>query len=479
MHRCLLIQEVLRIICTHVGTLPRRNLLAVALVCRHFFDPSMDSLWHEVPTFPSVLKWLPSDIWRVPLTHRGIAGAALARAITPADLGRFKIYAHRVRVFINFVQIPADIYQALNFAFKGQPIFPNLVEFNQNSDGISYIGMLLGPCIRKIALSLTSNPAQTSLLPLLGGKYPALARFILKTEYNPDLGRQINHVLLELARADVKFGDTFSPVPNCPNFPVLQKLSVTANSLTLCINLLRAATNCPLQRFIFHLYEEPAPDWHNLFSALAKSCNKVTLKMIFTSDSRAADEWETPGTTDQLRPLLLFTNLTHVYFTTRYGFNVDDTFMREMAAAWPRLQNLDIGPAKMHQPLEQQRLTLQGLVPLANLCPELRGLEVHVNATHLCFNHVNLGFNSSSSRVEYITVGCSPIGQSSVPWVVAYLLEVFPRLCKIHWTGPGNDEEDEERLAYPKRWQEVMNHLAAYRHIRGHQQDDLHCDMCN
>ncbi|KAF8887124.1 hypothetical protein BD779DRAFT_1722443, partial [Infundibulicybe gibba] len=518
MHRCLFIQEVLRMICMHVGTYLRRNLLAVALVCRHFFDPSMDCFWLEIPSLLPVLGCLPPDIWRTPLTHRRIADAALTRAITPADLGRFKIYAHRVQVFINFVQIPASIYQALSFALQGQPMFPNLVKFRQKPDCIPYISMFLGPCVRKIALSLISDPAQISLLPLLGEKYPALVEFSLATEYNLDIGRQMNHILprwaqlrklviphlpeeslrvvaslphlldLALIRADNVFGDTFSPAPGDSIFPVLQTLSITANSLTLCVNLLRAAINCPLRDFMFHLYEGPVFGWHDLFSALAESCSKATLKTIITSDSGVVDEWETPGTTDQLRPLLSFTNLTNVHLATRYGYNIDDAFMHEMATAWSHLRHLGIGPMGVPQPIEQQRLTLQGLTPLADLCPDLQSVEVQINATHLCFNscfnRINLDSSPSSSRVEYITVDHSPISKPSVPWAAAYLMAVFPRLRKITWVGEldhddddDDEAEDEERLAYPKRWREVMDHLAAYGCMRG--QNNSYCSTCD
>ncbi|KAF8868198.1 hypothetical protein BD779DRAFT_1684536 [Infundibulicybe gibba] len=61
----------------------------MALMCRHFFDTSVDCLWRRVPSLFLVLSCLPSNIWRAPLTFGGIANATLARAIVPADLERF------------------------------------------------------------------------------------------------------------------------------------------------------------------------------------------------------------------------------------------------------------------------------------------------------------------------------------------------------------------------------------------------------
>ncbi|KAF8887130.1 hypothetical protein BD779DRAFT_530230 [Infundibulicybe gibba] len=522
MHRCLLIQEVLRIICTHVGTScprPRRDLLAMALTCRHFFDVSMDQLWHEVPNLHPVLTCLPSDVWRTPLAT--IVGFVIitrpVRAITPADLERFKIYAHRVRVFQDrALGILDDVYQALDFAFQGQPTFPNLIELNQtlSLEGVPSpnITMLLGPRIRRISLGLeASDPDQTSLLPLLGKKYPALVQFILQANYNPDIGCQINRALsgwdqlqtltvphlseesfrivaglphllsLVLNRANSRFGDTFSPISGQPVFPVLRKLSVRANTLALCANLLRAATNCPLEDFTFYPTEASAPlDWHDLFSALAESCNKATLTSIRAGDTGIPDEQVEAllaGTTDQLRPLLLFTNLTHVNLGTCYGFNVDDAFIREMATAWPHLRCLDIGTTEMCRPIEQQpQLTLQGLAPLARFCPDLEDLSVYIDATHLCSNHIDLGSSPSDSQVKSLEVYRSPISQSSVPWAASFLSAIFPRLRYVDCDDQLRDGE--ERVAYPGRWLEVTNHLAAYRHARGHQQDNA-CKTCN
>ncbi|KAF8887126.1 hypothetical protein BD779DRAFT_1672888 [Infundibulicybe gibba] len=490
----------------------------MALVCRHFFNAPMDCLWHEVPDLLYVLRCLPSDVWKAPLTYYGIESAVLARAIAPIDLERFRtLYAHRVQVSQRSIvqpEVPADVYQALSFAFQGQPIFPNLVELGQTGPGgfSHYISMLLGPRIRKIALSL-DGPAQTSLLPMLGEKYPALIQFTLHADYNPDIGRWMNHILPEwtqlqsltvphlpeeslrvvaglphlldlvLSRANSNFGDTFSPIFGQPVFPVLRKLFVRADTPTLCVNLLRAATNCPLEEFIFHLAEAFTPlDWHDLFSALAESCDKATLTRIHAGDIETlGEQLEAPPaeTTDQLRPLLLFTNLTYVNLGTCYGFGIGDTFIREMAIAWPHLQYLDIGTIGMSQELTEQQpqLTLQGLAPLVEFCPDLVDLTIDVNATHFCFNHVSLGSSPSNSRVQFLDVHHSSIGQSSVAWVAAYLSRTFPRLRSIDWDS--GSEEDEERLAYPKRWQEVMNYLVACRHMRGHQRDDLCCVTCD
>ncbi|KAF8887127.1 hypothetical protein BD779DRAFT_530149 [Infundibulicybe gibba] len=366
MHRCLLIQEVLHLICADVSTYPCPDLLALALVCRRFFDASMDHFWRSVPGLLPVLWCLPASIWRAPLTRRGIENAVLTRAIIPADLKRFKtIYAHRAQDSgNNLFRIPADVHQALGFAFQSQPIFPNLVGLTYCCwEGFPYnIGMLLGPRIDAIELRFgDSKLAKMSTLPMLSEKCPALLHFILHTDYSPEIGRQMNHVLpgwtqlrtlivphlpeeslrvvaglphllkLSLTQVDSKFGDTFSPISSQPVFPILRELYITADTPTLCINLLKVATNCPLEKFALE-YEESTLDWYNIFSALAGLYNKATLKNISVEDNDL-QESGAPRTAGQLRPLLSFTNLTHVQLRTCYGLDIDNAFLHEMAIA--------------------------------------------------------------------------------------------------------------------------------------------------
>ncbi|KAF8895643.1 hypothetical protein BD779DRAFT_1434436, partial [Infundibulicybe gibba] len=176
---------------------------------------------------------------------------------------------------------------------------------------------------------------------------------------------------------------------------------------------------------------------------------------------------------DELRLLLPFTNLTHQVLETRFGFDIDDAFVHEMAAAWPYIHTLNIGVTEISQPFEPQRLTLQGLAPLADLCPDLRDLTVHVNGSHICSNHFDM-CSGSESRVERLDVGYSSISETSVPWAAAYLSAVFPKLRELDFWDYGGLEEP----GSARRWLEVRNHLVAYRHVSGCGRNDSHCSEC-
>ncbi|KAF8887191.1 hypothetical protein BD779DRAFT_534420 [Infundibulicybe gibba] len=505
MHRCLLIPEILRIICVHISSHHQScDLHGVVLVCRSFYNASLDLLWRDIAGLFPLLRTLPSDIWSGPLSPHEVV---LARAITPSDLERFKAHAHHVQVYSDhYIDVPIAIYQALSFHFHDQPILPNLVEMvwtDEEQEIFPYISMFLAPCIRKMELGMSNSSVQNSLLSTLGMKCPSMTHFELDAmDYYPDMGRQVESLLsqwhqletliihglpqeslrivaalphlrnLTIFNAD-NYSDAFSPTPGTNVFPALQDLLITANSAILPINLLRATTSCSLKKFTLSLFGLASPGWHDLFTTLAESCNKATLTTIRINESEV-DHEQGPGTTDELRLLFPFTNLTHLILETCVGFDIDDAFVHEMAAAWSCIHTLNIGATEIPQPSEPRKLTLQGLAPLAELCPNLRKLTVHVNVAHMCSNHFDV-CSTSKSRVEHLNVGYSPVSQTSVPWAAAYLSAIFPKLRELDYS---NDYRGRERSANPDRWLDVHHHLVAYRHVSGHRRNDSHCSNC-
>ncbi|KAF8867591.1 hypothetical protein BD779DRAFT_1483164 [Infundibulicybe gibba] len=512
MHHCLLIPEILQVICAHLRGISRiqdwrRNLQAVALVCRNFHNATLDFLWYRIGGLLPLLRTLPSDVWSGPLTRHE---AALARAITASDLERFRARARLVQSYYDseYINVPIAIYQALSFHFHDQPIFPNLLFLESSrSEILPYLPMFLVPSICQVQLSISSDSIQNSPLPILGNRCPSLVHFELSTpDCYPNIGQQMKSILSQwgqletlvirylpeeslqivaalphlcdftLSHVDDDYGNTFSPTPGTDVFPALQRLTITASSPTLCVNLLKAATNCPLEDFTLFLFGLDPPVWRDLFATLAGLCGKGALTAIYIDDLVSQYDEQNPGTADELRLLFPLTGLTYLVLETCCGFDVDDAFMYEVAAAWPRIGTLSIGTTGTFQRFEPQRLTLHGLVPLAELCPNLQSLGVHVNVAHICSNHLytRLGSNSKS-RVRYLNVSRSPIPRKSVPWAAAYLSAIFPELREVEYN---DDYGDSEQPAYPDRWSDIENHLAAYHYMSGHRKNDLHCFDC-
>ncbi|KAF8887143.1 hypothetical protein BD779DRAFT_1470859 [Infundibulicybe gibba] len=412
MHHSLLIPEILQTICSHIDIdnyqWRGRDLLAMALVCRGFSKTFLDQLWLKIDSLYPLLTKMPPDIWSGPLARHHIE---LARAITPSDLEGFKAYANRVRFYYGSWAHDDELGRQMKSLLSQWSQLETLAVHHLPEESLRIVASL-----------------------------PRLRGLTLSDDYE----------------------DTFTPTPGTKVFPALQDLSIAANSPILCINLLKAAANCPLKTFTFELFRESSPpDWRDLFTALADSCDKGTLTTISISD---AVHWRLegqhgPNTADELRLLFPFTNLIDVSLDTRYGFDIDDAFVHEMAAAWPRLHALSIEALRVGQPLESQRLTLHGLVPLALLCPELRTLKVLVNAAHMCSSHFDL-CPGSESCVDLLSVGRSPISEVSVPCIAAFLSVLFPKLRCVR----ANIYEDDckaEELEYQVRWSKVQKHLVA------------------
>jgi hypothetical protein len=69
MHRCLQISEILGHICRYLYPQwivkgRRVDLLAFALVCKAFLEPSLGVLWETDGSFARLIKTFPTDAWR-------------------------------------------------------------------------------------------------------------------------------------------------------------------------------------------------------------------------------------------------------------------------------------------------------------------------------------------------------------------------------------------------------------------------------
>jgi hypothetical protein len=67
MHKCLTIQELVRLIIDFCidGELKtdRHTLLAIASTCRTFEEPALNRLWYKLESLQPLFKCLPQDAW--------------------------------------------------------------------------------------------------------------------------------------------------------------------------------------------------------------------------------------------------------------------------------------------------------------------------------------------------------------------------------------------------------------------------------
>ncbi|KAL1744748.1 hypothetical protein HDZ31DRAFT_11779, partial [Schizophyllum fasciatum] len=132
-----------------------------------------------------------------------------------------------------------------------------------------------------------------------------------------------------------------------------------------------------------------------------------------------------------IRPLLAFTNLTHVDVRVLYAPDPTDSELRALAQSWPRIRHLDLLPAFEWARYETPRATLWGLVPFAEFCLELRRLHLYVDACSPTRYAGKPGGGAACRALRALHVGGSPIAHATI--VAAFLSDIFPALRAIRY----------------------------------------------
>jgi hypothetical protein len=66
MHRCLLIPEIVCLVCLELrNEHPDASLAAFAQTCLVFSEPALNALWYELYDLQPLVKCMPRDLWEV------------------------------------------------------------------------------------------------------------------------------------------------------------------------------------------------------------------------------------------------------------------------------------------------------------------------------------------------------------------------------------------------------------------------------
>ncbi|KAJ3573101.1 hypothetical protein NP233_g2647 [Leucocoprinus birnbaumii] len=187
------------------------------------------------------------------------------------------------------------------------------------------------------------------------------------------------------------------------------------------------------------------------------------------------DELPTPipkytTTLSTLSPLLDFINLAELSIMVETRFSLDDDDARQMARAWPKLKQLELGYCGGGWGREGKTFTLEGLRAFARYCPGLEELGVSVTITSSQLaptipdveRDVDLrrtgAVGGSSSRgdetgacchkLRYLDLGDS-VYFGEPERVAQCLLDIFPSLSRVY--GPSMAMSPE----WEKKWMRV------------------------
>lgn len=141
-----------------------------------------------------------------------------------------------------------------------------------------------------------------------------------------------------------------------------------------------------------------------------------------------------------------------------------------MANAWPKLTHLWLDPAGQW-PIPS-RITLEGLLPLAEKCTELCTLGISMNTT-VSIPRNGVAVRPGKGRVNYqlkaLMVGNSHI--TSPNDIAVFLSDIFPNLKRIDsWLECTREEE-----IHRDRWNEVAKLIQYFTRVRMQERNWMQC----
>ncbi|KAH7921197.1 hypothetical protein BV22DRAFT_1198366 [Leucogyrophana mollusca] len=496
MHHCLRVAEILTIIFSHL----RRDLRALAFLartCRTFQGPASDILWADVRRLTPLVKCLPEDLWSVgppgvPTNMRAfpLRGQVLfLRPMVLKDWIIFRRYSQRVRN-LEISSANAAIFRALCNPPDPSYLFPGLLSLRWSNkatqqDAIPFLRSLIKPTL--LSISLPARIYRQIDVTSLGLLCPNIQCILLGEDpdgegyLTADVGSRMirqcqtlkrfdcfstisDETLLQLACLPALESLSFTPsnttsfghLKGLPQaFPALRELTVVAHVFVPFMAFLESVDLALITlniRGTAAFGNTGIPD--NLFAMLPSQCRRDTLSSIHISD-----EWQPrmdllTYDPEYLRPLSAFKNLTSLVIRTTRSLLLNDDNLKELALAWPRLENLQL--VSSHSWRVQPSITLPGLLPLLEHCPRLASLAILVDTTTTPAKASQLpGKGIRNTLLTEINVDRSRI--SSPVFVAAFLSDILPNLRRIRAI---------RAITRGRPWREVERMLSAFAMVR-------------
>ncbi|KAJ7634540.1 hypothetical protein FB45DRAFT_469181, partial [Roridomyces roridus] len=265
------------------------------------------------------------------------------------------------------------------------------------------------------------------------------------------LSRLSTLVSLELVWADIRF----SGPPNDPTqslgapFPALRTLKLSNTSPEFILDFLSTLPpQCPLQSFHAGIQSLANHDLGAVYAALSTHLSPLALrKLQIVSDFRRRRS-HTFAHPNEIAPLYLFRNLTHLRLEPPTAFDLDDAMALDFARSWPNLISLVLNSG---QPF---KTTLGCLRGFAEHCQGLSHLDINLDASVV---PLPLESRISQNSLIVLGVGASPIDDPQA--VSAFLSVLFPSLGEIdtssRWGYYVTEDEESEGESHRKKWGEV------------------------
>ncbi|KAJ7141796.1 hypothetical protein C8R43DRAFT_954755 [Mycena crocata] len=332
MHCTLKTLEIVEPICEQTGTcrywtdfLPASkggssDLPALARTSTALLNPALDELWRHQDTIVNLLKCMPADLWDI----RDIEVPGKNAFIQP----------------LRQLDINSAFLEALSVCLPGNWIFPNLQALQWGagpSEAFHHVRLFLTPRLSHLYIHSFETVSHLCILLDLSVKYPLLINVhirVFPNAWNSYIGLY-----------------PFSYAGCCASHLLRSPLS-----------------SCRLAEFVLDRADDTIldPDDNSdpptaatsaqFYSTLAQHVSHSALRIL----TREADftyplvdatpDLQLSCTVDvsTIRPLFFFANLVTVNLSHSVGFNLDDVAVRDIARAWPRIEDLTLQARGYH-----------------------------------------------------------------------------------------------------------------------------------
>lgn len=250
-------------------------------------------------------------------------------------------------------------------------------------------------------------------------------------------------------------------LPISPGFRALKQLCIDMDSVEHLPSFMKHVSSDALWFVQIALDKLPTAGLlQGAFQALKEHECKGELEQLWVRKSSHWIEYginetipPSPITSDALRPLLELT-ICIIDISLPCSYNIDDSFIEDLAIAWPQLTEIHLMPTKSDhsESIWTSNITAAGIVHLASHCHELEIISILFDATEVPdwddLEEVRPD-DGYSDALTTLNVGNSPIMNPAE--VADFLSEMFGRIEVTAWKEEGGPEGGQ----IYKRWKDV------------------------
>ncbi|KAG2133246.1 uncharacterized protein EDB93DRAFT_1107627 [Suillus bovinus] len=481
MHRCFESDDIIYAVLEHVKS-SGTDLVNVAMTCTRLAGPALNILWSEQSSLGPLIMCLPKDTWEI--TRDRIIN--FRREPSPIEWDRLSLNASRVRRLVAdrsghafFPQLqPSDhVIQRLFKRFHPVTLFPNLCALDFEavfhrldcSTKLFVLRQFISPGLEALQFDVPDvltheaeqlfavlpaeayNLRQLSIwaghgntpftVPPILGKLPKLMMltiFAIDVSLTRQTITNIQHAWCLKTLRLTLCGTSFDKGDTSLELPSLENLYLSGDSLPQCAHFVRQITTRQLSCIDITYYKSACSTIIAPFiESLSKSCqNPGFLKQIWLADAsivkRIHAEPAIPLSSEIFRPLLKFNKLLSVKFIGIGNYSLDDEFIRDVAVAWPSIQELKFAASRRRADCT---VSFTAMMSLASRCKSLHTLHLTFDATRpTIIPRASDGTEQlwpTQTALHKLHLGYSVVSPDArIPY---FLSEVFPNLLDFDW----------------------------------------------